>query len=40
MLRENGLEGEFSKYFFGCATGVSGRKIVRWWSRAREPVRF
>jgi ubiquinone/menaquinone biosynthesis C-methylase UbiE len=27
MLREQGLEVEFSKYFFGCATGVAGRKI-------------
>jgi hypothetical protein len=26
MLRSHGLEVEFSKYFFGCATGVSGRK--------------
>jgi demethylmenaquinone methyltransferase/2-methoxy-6-polyprenyl-1,4-benzoquinol methylase len=27
MLRDQGLEVEFSKYFFGCATGVAGRKI-------------
>ncbi|MGJ4925786.1 class I SAM-dependent methyltransferase [Bradyrhizobium sp. HKCCYLS2038] len=27
MLREQGLEVTFSKYFFGCATGVAGRKI-------------
>lgn len=27
MLREQGLEVEFSKYVFGCATGVAGRKI-------------
>ena len=27
MLRDHGLEVEFSKYFFGCATGVAGRKI-------------
>jgi hypothetical protein len=27
MLRNQGLEVEFSKYFFGCATGVAGRKI-------------
>lgn len=27
MLREQGLEVQFSKYFFGCATGVAGRKI-------------
>ncbi len=26
MLRANGLEVEFRKYFFGCATGVVGRK--------------
>jgi demethylmenaquinone methyltransferase/2-methoxy-6-polyprenyl-1,4-benzoquinol methylase len=26
MLRGHGLEVEFSKYFFGCATGVAGRK--------------
>ena len=25
-LRANGLEVEFRKYFFGCATGVLGRK--------------
>lgn len=28
MLRSHGLEVEFSKYFFGCATGVAGRKIT------------
>jgi demethylmenaquinone methyltransferase/2-methoxy-6-polyprenyl-1,4-benzoquinol methylase len=28
MLRGHGLEVEFSKYFFGCATGVAGRKPV------------
>jgi len=27
MLRDQGLEVEFSKYVFGCATGVAGRKI-------------
>lgn len=27
MLREQGLQVEFSKYFFGCATGVAGRKM-------------
>jgi ubiquinone/menaquinone biosynthesis C-methylase UbiE len=26
MLRGHGLEVEFKKYFFGCATGVAGRK--------------
>lgn len=26
MLRAQGLEVEFTKYFFGCATGVAGRK--------------
>ena len=26
MLRSLGLEVEFSNYFFGCATGVAGRK--------------
>ena len=26
MLRAEGLEVEFRRYFFGCATGVSGRK--------------
>lgn len=26
MLREEGLEVEFRRYFFGCATGVAGRK--------------
>ena len=26
MLRANGLEASFRKYFFGCASGVSGRK--------------
>ena len=26
MLRDEGLEVEFRRYFFGCATGVSGRK--------------
>jgi ubiquinone/menaquinone biosynthesis C-methylase UbiE len=29
MLRDHGLEVEFSEYFFGCATGVAGRKISR-----------
>ena len=28
MLRSHGLEVKFSKYFFGCATGVAGRKIA------------
>jgi ubiquinone/menaquinone biosynthesis C-methylase UbiE len=28
MLREHGLEVEFSKYFFGCATGIAGRRPV------------
>ena len=27
MLRAQGLEVEFIRYFFGCATGVAGRKI-------------
>jgi ubiquinone/menaquinone biosynthesis C-methylase UbiE len=27
MLRAQGLQVEFHRYFFGCATGVSGRKI-------------
>jgi ubiquinone/menaquinone biosynthesis C-methylase UbiE len=26
MLRRHGLEAEYRKYFFGCATGVAGRK--------------
>ena len=26
MLRAEGLDMEFRKYFFGCATGVCGRK--------------
>ena len=26
LLRSQGLEVEFSRYFFGCATGVAGRK--------------
>lgn len=26
MLRENGLRTEYRKFFFGCASGVSGRK--------------
>jgi demethylmenaquinone methyltransferase/2-methoxy-6-polyprenyl-1,4-benzoquinol methylase len=26
MLRDQGLEVAFTKYFFGCATGVAGRK--------------
>jgi len=29
MLRDQGLEVEFSSYVFGCATGVAGRKIER-----------
>jgi len=28
MLRSHGLEVQFSKYFFGCATGVAGRKAM------------
>jgi demethylmenaquinone methyltransferase/2-methoxy-6-polyprenyl-1,4-benzoquinol methylase len=28
-LREEGLEVQFHKYFFGCATGVTGRKESR-----------
>ena len=28
MLRSHGLEVKFSKYFFGCATGVAGRKPI------------
>ena len=28
MLRGHGLEVKFSKYFFGCATGVAGRKPI------------
>jgi ubiquinone/menaquinone biosynthesis C-methylase UbiE len=28
MLRDHGLEVEFAKYFFGCATGVAGRRPV------------
>jgi len=27
MLRAQGLEVNFVKYFFGCATGVAGRKV-------------
>jgi ubiquinone/menaquinone biosynthesis C-methylase UbiE len=27
MLRAQGLEVEFTRYLFGCATGVSGRKV-------------
>jgi hypothetical protein len=26
MLRGEGLEVEYTKYFFGCATGVAGRR--------------
>ena len=26
MLRKEGLDAEYRRYFFGCATGVSGRK--------------
>jgi demethylmenaquinone methyltransferase/2-methoxy-6-polyprenyl-1,4-benzoquinol methylase len=26
MLRANGLDAQFRQYFFGCATGVAGRK--------------
>jgi ubiquinone/menaquinone biosynthesis C-methylase UbiE len=29
MLREEGLQTEFRRYFFGCATGVRGVKPVR-----------
>jgi demethylmenaquinone methyltransferase/2-methoxy-6-polyprenyl-1,4-benzoquinol methylase len=29
MLRSHGLEVEYTKYFFGCATGVAGRRPVR-----------
>lgn len=29
LLRDHGLEVEFTKYFFGCATGVTGRKADR-----------
>ncbi len=29
LLRAEGLHVEFERYFFGCATGVSGRKPVR-----------
>jgi ubiquinone/menaquinone biosynthesis C-methylase UbiE len=36
MLRDQGLEVEFSKYFFGCATGVAGRKSGRAELRAAE----
>ena len=28
LLRANGLEVEYKKYFFGCATGVVGRKPI------------
>jgi ubiquinone/menaquinone biosynthesis C-methylase UbiE len=28
MLRSEGLTVEYQRYFFGCATGVSGRKAV------------
>jgi demethylmenaquinone methyltransferase/2-methoxy-6-polyprenyl-1,4-benzoquinol methylase len=28
LLRAEGLEVQFSKYFFGCATGVAGRKPI------------
>ena len=27
MLRAQGLQVEFHRYFFGCAIGVSGRKV-------------
>jgi demethylmenaquinone methyltransferase/2-methoxy-6-polyprenyl-1,4-benzoquinol methylase len=27
MLRDRGLEVEFSTCFFGCANGVAGRKV-------------
>ena len=26
-LRQEGLDVRFTRYFFGCATGVSGRKL-------------
>jgi len=29
MLRGHGLEVEYTKYFFGCATGVAGRRPAR-----------
>ena len=29
MLQNEGLEVEFRKFFFGCATGVTGRKQSR-----------
>ncbi len=29
MLRGQGLEVEYTKYFFGCATGVAGRRPAR-----------
>lgn len=29
MLRQEGLEVQFTRYFFGCATGVAGRKPPR-----------
>jgi ubiquinone/menaquinone biosynthesis C-methylase UbiE len=29
MLRDEGLEAEFRRYFFGCATGVNGSKPSR-----------
>jgi ubiquinone/menaquinone biosynthesis C-methylase UbiE len=28
LLRDQGLEVTFTRYFFGCATGVAGRKIA------------
>jgi hypothetical protein len=39
MLRNHGLEVEYTKYFFGCATGVAGppagpRVGRRWTARA------
>ncbi len=29
MLRSEGLEVEYRRYFFGCATGVTGRKPIK-----------
>lgn len=36
MLRGHGLEVEFSKYFFCCATGVAGRRPVGGQGASRE----
>lgn len=37
LLRNHGLEVEFSNYFFGCATGVAGRKADRFPIPRNDP---